>query len=80
MGSYLQAYTDAELEELSADYKKALHALALGQSYTTHGGAQVTRTNVKGIKATLAEIAREMDRRAGKAAPRIVGTLIGRAN
>ncbi|MFW5497779.1 MULTISPECIES: hypothetical protein [unclassified Maridesulfovibrio] len=80
MSGYLKVYTSEELEELSADYKKALHTLAFAQSYTSSGGAQLTRADIKSIKDTLADIGREMDRRAGRATPRIVSTRIGRAN
>jgi len=78
MGSYLQAYTDAELEDLAAECKQALRAATSHKSYTSSGGASTERSDPETIKSTLADIAREQSRRAGKTTPRIVGTRITR--
>lgn len=78
MSGYLEIYTEAELAELATDYKRALQAVGLGQSYTTSGGAQITRANLPEIKKILEDIAKEYRCRAGKSAPRVVGTRIRR--
>ncbi len=78
MYGYLETYTDAELEELAADCKRALQAATSHKSYSTSGGASTERSDPETIKQTLSDIAREQTRRAGRSVPRVVGTRIGR--
>jgi hypothetical protein len=77
MSEYLAAYTDAEIEEQIGFWKEALSAVSLGKSYTV-SGREVVRADLPEIKRTLAELARERDRRIGAETPRVMQPLIGR--
>lgn len=75
--SYLSLYTDAELQGLASEWKKALLAVSLGKSYSVDGQT-VERSDVAHIKSTLSDIAEELQRRSRKGDPRIRLARIGR--
>lgn len=78
MSEYLALYTDEELDAEIVSWKAALRDVSMGQSYTIHG-RELTLASLAEIKSTLADMAREKNRRQGVQVPRVVQAVVRRS-
>ncbi len=78
MSEYLALYTDEELDAEIVSWKAALRDVSMGQSYTILG-RELTLASLAEIKSTLADMAREKNRRQGVQVPRVVQAVVRRS-